>query len=105
MTTPRLPSAYTEAGPLPHTGTGKFENEGAEEVDGPAVLCHCGLACNKLEAKTEKNAGRCAHAHCLVAALVKITLLHVSWVRDALIEQACMTCMFPWLIGQRTQQC
>ena len=61
MTTPRLPSAYTEAGPLPHTGTGKFDNEGPDEVEGPAVLCHCGLACNKLEAKTEKNAGRCAH--------------------------------------------
>ena len=29
-----------------------------DEAEGPVVLCHCGLACNKLEAKTEKNMGR-----------------------------------------------
>ena len=28
-----------------------------DEAEGPIVVCHCNLACNKLEAKTERNMG------------------------------------------------
>lgn len=32
-----------------------------DEAEGETVVtCFCGLACNRLEAKTEKNMGRCA---------------------------------------------
>lgn len=38
-----------------------------DKAEGPVVVCHCGLACNKLEAKTEKNMGRCLPAACYAA--------------------------------------
>lgn len=38
-----------------------------DEAQGPIVTCHCGLACNRLEAKTEKNMGRCAFLTLLFA--------------------------------------
>lgn len=57
MTTPRLPGAQYNLGPP--GGPPESHGEGPTEVEGPSVLCHCGLPCNKLEAKTEKNAGRC----------------------------------------------
>ena len=63
MTTPRLPGTYggpaVEGVPFLPAGRNDFGGEGPNEVEGPAVMCHCGLPCNKLEAKTEKNAGRC----------------------------------------------
>lgn len=35
------------------------QDEGPK-VEGPRVMCACGLPCAKHEAKTERNAGRCA---------------------------------------------
>ena len=66
MTTPRLPG--THYGSVPPGGPPEFDGEGPTEVEGPPVLCHCGLPCNKLEAKTEKNAGRCNLQKCSMHA-------------------------------------
>lgn len=50
--TPELPGAE-------HSDFGQQPDQALpDEVQGPVVTCHCGLACNRLEAKTEKNMGR-----------------------------------------------
>ncbi len=53
--TPRLPEAE-------HAAQQQHDSEypPPDEAEGPVVVCHCGLACNKLAAKTEKNMGRWA---------------------------------------------
>ena len=61
--TPQLPGPAqgASAGAVPGAAGGQdLAQEGAPEVEGPQVMCHCGLPCNKLEARTERNAGRSA---------------------------------------------
>lgn len=67
-TTPRLPRAgYNDGAAALGGGPDTFKQElEGHEVEGPLLTCHCGLPCNKLEAKTEKNAGRCALSHVLL---------------------------------------
>jgi hypothetical protein len=36
----------------------QYQDDGPPEVEGPPVMCNCGLPCSKFEAKTERNAGR-----------------------------------------------
>ncbi len=57
--TPKLPGAcYNGAAAGGAYSEDGQQDPGGHEVEGPVVLCHCGLPCTKLEAKTDLNAGR-----------------------------------------------